>query len=398
MRPTFLGGLTPQSFMAECWQKKPLLVRGAFPDFEDLLTPDELAGLAMEEGVRSRLVTETGGKKPWRLETGPFTDERLRKLPRSRWSLLVQGVNEHLESAALLLDEFRFIPGWRLDDLMVSFAPDEGGVGPHVDSYDVFLLQGLGRRRWQIAESFDPRLTPGLDLKILQRFEAEQEWILEPGDMLYLPPGVAHNGVALEPCMTYSIGFRAPFSRTLVGSLLNLPDAVLPPESALYSDPDLAPVTQPGAVGNDAVARLRSMLQPLLADDELLGRWLGSAVTSQDVPYAWVPESGNEAMRRMTPKRRAVIEAQLLSSRELWRSDQFRFASRVGHGRFYVYVDAEEYGLPPAARRVAEMLLRQRRHDSKLLLAALPKDPEDRAEALAFLATLKAEGALYLKR
>ena len=398
MRSTLLGGLSAQAFMTKYWQKKPLLVRGAFPKFQDPLTPDELAGLAMEEGVRARLVSQIAGKKPWRVETGPFAGERLQRLASRDWSLLVQGVNEHVEAAALLLDEFSFLPGWRLDDLMVSFAPEGGGVGPHVDSYDVFIIQGLGRRQWQVAERFDPSLLAGVDLKIIANFQPEQEWILEPGDMLYLPPGVAHCGVALEPCMNYSVGFRAPFARTLLGSLLNLPDAVLPPDAALYQDPDLRPVAFPGAVDADAVGRLRAMLMPLIDNDEILARWMAAAVTSQDVPYAWVPESGDEATRRVSAKQCARIEAVLHSHQELWRSDAFRYASHKGDDKLFVYVDAEEYALPLSARRAVELLLGSRRHACQKILAALPKAPAARHAVLNFLAVLKSEGAIYTKQ
>lgn len=397
MRSTLLGGLTAEAFTAKYWQKKPLLIRQAFPGFRDVISPDELAGLAMEDGVRARLVTKVRGRKPWLLETGPFRSERLQRLPRQDWSLLVQGVNEYVEAAATLIDEFNFVPAWRLDDLMVSFAPEGGGVGPHVDSYDVFIIQGLGRRRWQIAERFDPALLPGIDLKILKHFVPEQDWILEPGDMIYIPPGVAHCGVALEPCLNYSVGFRAPSAKTLIGSLLNFPDAVLPAADVLYRDPDLHPVAHPGAIGVDAIARLRAMIMPLLTNDELLARWFGAAVTSQEVPYAWVPESGHEATDRIRTRQRAAMETSLREWRELWRSDQFRFASYLGAEKLFVYVNAEEYALPRSARPWVELWLSKRNHPCKQLRAALPKSLAVRHAVLDFLAVMKAEGAIYTK-
>jgi len=202
-----LGDIEPSEFLRDYWHKKPLLIRNAIPGFKGLLNPDELIELASLEDAQSRLVTFD--KNRWSLENGPFEKRRFRKLPEY-WTILVQGVNHFLPEGAKLLGQFDFIPHARLDDLMVSFAPDGGGVGPHFDSYDVFLLQGMGCRRWQISAQQDSELIPDAPLRILARFEPEQEWILEPGDMLYLPPKYAHNGVAIGNSMTYSIGFRAP--------------------------------------------------------------------------------------------------------------------------------------------------------------------------------------------
>jgi 50S ribosomal protein L16 3-hydroxylase len=202
-----LGGLTQKAFLSQFWQRKPLLVRQAIGNFKGAVQAPELLALATREGVESRLVERRRGA--WRVREGPFSRSELARLPRSDWTLLVQGLNLELAAADALLRLFRFLPHARLDDVMVSYAVTGGGVGPHFDSYDVFLLQGPGRRRWGVAQRHDAELVPG-PLKILRRFEAEHEWLLEPGDMLYLPPGWAHDGVALEPCFTYSIGFRAP--------------------------------------------------------------------------------------------------------------------------------------------------------------------------------------------
>src|SRR4051812_20292918 len=207
MGPMLLGKVTPAQFLKQYWQKKPLLVRGAFPGFRDPVTPDQLAGLALEDDVDSRLVMERGGKKPWEVTLGPQRAAKLRGLPRSHWTLLVQGVDRYVPGVAALLEPFRFIPDWRVEDIMISFAPQAGTVGPHIDSYDVFLIQGQGRRRWQLDPAAGGALRPGLDLRILKQFTAKQDWVLEPGDMLYLPPDLAHHGTALEDCLTYSVGF-----------------------------------------------------------------------------------------------------------------------------------------------------------------------------------------------
>jgi len=215
-------------------------VRGAFPAFVPPLTPEELAGLACEEGVESRLVLERGGRHPWQVLDGPQDPRRLRRLPRTHWTLLVQGVDRLVPEVAALVEPFRFVPDWRIDDVMVSFASRFGSVGPHVDRYDVFLLQGLGRRRWDVDARAKPEFRPGLDLQILKRFRPQASWVLEPGDMLYLPPGVGHHGVSLEPGMTLSIGFRAPSGRELLAAALRQPV----PES-LYRDAGRRPARSP---------------------------------------------------------------------------------------------------------------------------------------------------------
>jgi 50S ribosomal protein L16 3-hydroxylase len=203
-----LGGLSGKEFLSQFWQKKPLLVRNAITDFKGVVQAPELFALATQEDIESRLVWRRRGA--WLMQQGPFSRTRLARLPRSGWTLLVQGLNLELPGADALLRRFRFLPYARLDDVMVSYAVAGGGVGPHFDSYDVFLLQGPGRRRWGVSHQRKLDLDSKAPLRILRNFEAEREWLLEPGDMLYLPPGWAHEGVALEPCFTYSIGFRAP--------------------------------------------------------------------------------------------------------------------------------------------------------------------------------------------
>ncbi|PXW90847.1 50S ribosomal protein L16 3-hydroxylase [Nitrosomonas sp. Nm84] len=231
-----LGGITLKDFLRDYWQKRPLLIRNALPGFDGLLTPDELMRLACDEDAQSRLVVQKKGK--WHLKHGPFSDNDLARLPKKQWTLLVQDVNHFLPSARDLLSRFRFIPHARLDDLMVSFAPKGGGVGPHFDSYDVFLLQGMGSRRWQISAQQDDQFIADAPLRVLRNFQPEQEWVLEAGDMLYLPPHYAHNGIAEDDCMTYSIGFRAPSHHELITQFLNyLQDNVA--MEGRYSDPDL---------------------------------------------------------------------------------------------------------------------------------------------------------------
>jgi 50S ribosomal protein L16 3-hydroxylase len=213
-----LGGLTPATFMKRHWQKKPLLVRGAIDAFQPLLARGELFELAQRDEVESRLVARSGSR--WQFRRGPFRRRALPPLARPNWTLLVQGVDLHDARAHELLSQFRFVPQARLDDLMISYASDGGGVGPHFDSYDVFLLQAQGRRRWRIGRQDDLSLVPGLPLKILANFVPQEEYVLEPGDLLYLPPRYAHDGIAQGECQTYSIGFRAPARGELARGLL----------------------------------------------------------------------------------------------------------------------------------------------------------------------------------
>ena len=195
-------------------------MRGALPGFRDPVTPARLLALAARPDVESRLVREKGGARRWELTPGPLPAGLTRTLGPSHWTVLVQNVDAHVGAVADLIERFDFLPRWRVDDVMISLAAPQGSVGPHVDSYDVFLLQGRGRRRWRVAERFAEDYRPGLDLRVLRGFRAEREWVLGPGDMLYLPPGVAHHGVALEECLTYSIGFRAPSEYDLVAGFL----------------------------------------------------------------------------------------------------------------------------------------------------------------------------------
>jgi 50S ribosomal protein L16 3-hydroxylase len=263
-----LGDLSPEQFLAEYWQKKPCLIHGAISDFKPLLDGDDLAGLACEEMAESRLVKGTVEAADWTVTHGPFSDADFSSLPEENWTLLVQDVEKHYAPLQALMQQFSFLPNWRLDDLMVSYAVTGGSVGPHTDQYDVFLLQAEGTRRWQVSLSFEPELLEDCPLNVLRNFTSEQEWILEPGDMLYLPPNVAHIGTALEPGMTWSIGSRAPSSADLLqglGEWLAFSDD----EGGRYSDPDLQPAARAGEIDPQALQGLRQlMLAPI---DENVG-------------------------------------------------------------------------------------------------------------------------------
>lgn len=274
-----LGGLTPRQFLSEYWQKKPLLMRGAVPHAADIVTPETLRKLAQRDDLVSRLILQDGGDYPWELRDGPFTPRQLRAL-RGQWALLVQEVDRVLPAARALLAPLAFMPRWRLDDVMASLAPDGAGVGAHIDHYDVFLVQGHGRRRWRIGNApvVDDTVHEGLDVSVLQHFEWTDEYELEPGDVLYLPPRIAHEGVALGECITLSIGFRAPSVGDLLGgwmeeTLLSLP------EGGFYEDPDLAPTDRPGELSAEAVAKARALVLARLSDEDAFAEWLGRHLT-----------------------------------------------------------------------------------------------------------------------
>ena len=277
----FNTGLSQQQFLEQYWQKKPLLIRNAFVDFKSPITPEELAGLACEPEIESRLIEECGQDgTAWQVSCGPLSADIFARLPETHWTMLVQDVDKHLPELQYLLDPFRFIPDWRRDDLMVSYAPKSGTVGPHTDGYDVFLLQAMGTRRWQIGNQpiEHPTLIEGLELQILAEFTPDQTWDLQPGDLLYLPPHFAHHGVALNECMTFSVGFRAPTRVDMLDALIN---SMLEQDlgKARYHDSDLL-----SSYGNEidsyALARIKQMLHQAVDEAEpVLANALGKIIT-----------------------------------------------------------------------------------------------------------------------
>jgi 50S ribosomal protein L16 3-hydroxylase len=276
MGKALLGGLSARAFLRDYWHKKPLLVRGAVPGFTGLLDPAGLIEAACRDDVLSRLVTRRGSR--WQLRHGPFLRRELNALPARHWSLLVQEVDHFLPGAATLMRAFSFVPLARLDDVMLSLAPPGGGIGAHFDSYDVFLLQGRGRRRWRVSAQTDLELVPEAPLKLLKRFVPEQEWLLEPGDLLYLPPAYAHEGVAVEECVTCSIGFRAPTAQDLGQAFLDyLRDTI--DLRGVYRDPDLALQRAPAAIAPSMADQVMGMLDGLRWSRPDVERFLGRFLT-----------------------------------------------------------------------------------------------------------------------
>ncbi|NCE87070.1 cupin domain-containing protein [Pseudomonas sp. Q1] len=279
-----LGGITAREFLRDYWQKKPLLIRQAIPDFESPIDADELAGLALEEDVESRLVIEHG-ERPWELRRGPFAEDAFSTLPEREWTLLVQAVDQFVPEVAELLEQFRFLPSWRIDDVMISFAAPGGSVGPHFDNYDVFLLQAQGKRNWKIGQmcSSESALLQHADLRILAEFEESAEWVLEPGDMLYLPPRLAHFGIAEDDCMTYSVGFRAPSAAEVLTHFTDFLSQYLTDEER-YTDADAQPVSDPHQIQGDALDRLKSLLAEHMSDERMLLTWFGQFMTEPRYP------------------------------------------------------------------------------------------------------------------
>lgn len=284
-----LNKLSPSEFLRDYWQKKPLLIKGAIDNFQGLLTPNELAGLACEEDVQSRIVNNA--ENHWQVTDGPFDEDDFTKLPEQNWTLLVQSINHHLPEAAELLKQFNFIPHARLDDLMVSYAPTGGSVGAHIDSYDVFLLQGSGKRRWKISAQTDLSLIEDAPLKLLKHFKAEQEWLLEAGDMLYLPPSFAHHGISeTDDCMTYSIGFRAPAAQELTQAFLShLQDTIQ--TEGYYEDKTLSLQAHPAEISDVMVEKVAQMLEKITWDNNTIHDFLGIYLTEPKPDVIFEPKN-----------------------------------------------------------------------------------------------------------
>ena len=351
MKNSLLGSLTPARFLREYWHKKPLLIRNAIPGFAGLLSPADMQALARRDDVESRLIQGSGTN--WQLDHGPFRAADFKRLPRADWTLLVQSLNHFLPEADALLKRFDFIPHARLDDLMVSHAVPGGSVGPHFDSYDVFLLQGQGHRRWQISTQRDLSLLPDAPLKILRHFTPEAEWTLGPGDMLYLPPHVAHHGVAEDTCLTYSIGFRAPAAEELAHAfLMHLQDTLT--LDGRYADPDLRQPRHPGEIGRAMLDQIEAMITRIKWTrrdiTEFAGRYLSDPKPNVffDPPDAPLSPAG---FRRAAQQQGVALDPR---SRLLFTGRRF-------------YLNGEAFEADPAGLAALKVLA-----DSRTLPAPLP--------------------------
>ena len=344
-RPGLPLGMPAATFLRDYWQKRPLLIRGAFPDFQTPLQPEDLAGLACEETALARLITHDRATDGWSVRSGPFQEEEFPGMPDHDWTLLVQDVDKWDPDVRALIAHFDFLPRWRMDDVMISFAATGGSVGAHVDQYDVFLLQAHGHRRWQIdaSESTKGKRPPldfrdDVELKLLRRFKPTHDWVLEPGDMLYLPPNVPHNGVAEDPCLTFSFGMRAPASAELISDYLDtlIMDA---DESIRYQDPDLTVPEDPNEIDVVAMNRVVQALNAIrMNDPDRLGDWFGRFITTY--------RAAGDVVASGDPVPREDIEAALAEGVTLGRHPWARLAWRRASRGASLYCSGLEFALP----------------------------------------------------
>ena len=341
-------GMPPAQFLRDYWQKKPLLIRNAFPGFVSPIAPEDLAGLACEDGVLARIIQHDRARDAWSVRHGPFAEDEFPGLPDHDWTLLVQDVDKWDADIRGLLDAFAFLPRWRIDDVMVSFAARGGSVGAHVDQYDVFLLQAQGHRRWQIDAAANPptAFRDDVELKLLRDFTPSHEWVLGPGDMLYLPPGLPHHGVAEEACLTFSVGMRAPSAAELLGDFIDTLAADAPEELRLR-DPDLAPAKDPYQIDAAAMARVVDALNLLrMRNPDALGDWFGSFITTY--------RSAVEPAADDAPRPRIEVEWDLAHGATLQRHPWSRMAWRKAAKAARLYAGGRVLVLPERdARRLA---------------------------------------------
>jgi 50S ribosomal protein L16 3-hydroxylase len=378
-----LGGISPEVFLRDYWQKKPLLIRRAFPDLDNPLSADELAGLALEEEVESRIVL-TQGATPWELRRGPFTEDDFRTLPERDWTLLVQAVDQFVPEVADLMKAFSFLPAWRLDDVMISYAAPGGSVGPHFDNYDVFLLQSQGRRRWILGQHCDDEssLLPHSDLRILSHFEEQQQWVLEPGDMLYIPPGVAHHGIAEDECMTCSVGFRAPSHSEILLHFTDFLSQYLGDDQR-YSDSGMLPATQPAVIDDQSIERLQSIVLDLVQDKTALATWFGRHMTEPRYPELIQPQE--------LPN--GTLLEELHNGYGLIRNASTRLAYRLeGENGLVLFASGEHCVLPATLLPLVQLVCNDDYIDSEALLAWQHDD-----EAWTLVEQLLAKGDLLLE-
>lgn len=346
-------GMPPAQFLRDYWQKRPLLIRNAFPDFVSPIQPEDLAGLACEEAALSRIVVHDRASDAWTLRSGPFQEEEFPGMPHHDWTLLVQDVDKWDEDVRALLAQFDFLPRWRIDDIMVSFAATGGSVGAHVDQYDVFLLQAQGERHWQIDAGPNPptAFRDDVELKLLREFTPTHDWVLGPGDMLYLPPGVPHHGVAVDPCLTFSVGMRAPSAAELIGDYLDtlVADA---DEGLRYADRDLAAPADPYEIDAAAMGRVVEALNALrMNDPDKLAGWFGRFITTY--------RSAGEVAAMPSGRSRIEIEWDLGHGAVLHRHPMSRLAWRKAArptkaGGAQLFCSGLEFALPVKdAQRIA---------------------------------------------
>lgn len=353
---TPLGALSAEQFIKDYWQQKPLVIQQGFKNFISPISAEELAGLACEDDVHSRIVIEKGGDMPWQLIDGPMDKAVFASLPEKHWTLLVNDVEKHLPELASIVDAFRFIPEWRADDLMISYAPEGGTVGPHLDQYDVFILQAQGHRRWQINTQSvaDDNQIANINLRIQKDFTAEQEWLLAPGDIIYIPPGVSHYGVATDDCLSFSIGFRAPAHTEMLTDFIDFITHDLPANKT-YKDKKLNLQTHSNEITENTIENIREMFKEYLSSDYLssghpaLAQWFGRFVS--DTKTDLVFENEDSFTNFITLKQSHPV---------LYRNPASRFAFYEKGSETLLFIDGNDM---PVSHYFATTLCAQRSCD-----------------------------------
>ena len=351
--PTYpLGDLKLEDFLSHYWQKKPLFIENALPDIQSPLSADELAGLSCESDIESRLIINTGND--WQLQHGPLDEDTFTHLPTSHWTLLVQAVNHYSPQAAQLLELFNFIPRWRIDDLMVSYACKGGGVGAHYDNYDVFLVQTQGQRQWQVGGHYNDTspVKENLPVKIIKHFQPEYSWLLNPGDILYIPPGVGHNGIAQsDDCMTSSVGFRAPSYNDILREYTDYLGEQLN-ESLRYSDADIKPQTNSGEISQDALLKLEAVISEQTSNKQKLTDWFGRYITTPKY------ESANYSDYNVSDATLSMhaLQNQLAAGVTLSRELNSRFAFIKQTHQHILFVNGERIDTCPNTNAFVEQL------------------------------------------
>lgn len=379
--PNPLGELSPEEFLKNYWQKKPLVIRQAFPDFESPITAEELAGLSCEQDVNSRIVVEHGEDHPWQAIYGPMDDGVFARMPETHWTLLVNDVEKLLPELAWIVDQFRFIPEWYLDDLMISYAPEGGSVGPHMDLYDVFILQAQGHRRWQINTQSvaDDNQVAETNLRIQKDFIVEQEWLMEPGDIIYIPPGVSHHGVASDDCLSFSIGFKASSHADLVNDFIGYITRELSPKLTFQYN-NLKLQQNSAEITDSALDNVREIFnQYLKPDNPELKRWFGRYSSDNRTDLQQPHEDKIENIKQL----KKYIE----NGDRLIRHPASRFAFTQNNSEAILFIDGEDYDV---SLEFATHLCQQRNVNLSELLQICNHGEQD------LLIELYNQGKLYL--
>lgn len=388
--------ILPKSFDAEdflqnYWQKKPLLIRGNGKAFVDPISPEELAGLACEDFIESRLINYYPEDSNWKLRNGPFKEKDFLKLPDKNYTVLVQAVDQWHEDVRAMLKDFSFIPSWRIDDIMISYSTDGGNVGPHFDYYDVFLIQGLGQKKWQLGGHADSssKLLGNKGLRLLAEFNTKQEYLLAPGDILYLPPNLAHWGIAIGNSMTYSVGFRTPSYAEIISELS---DDIIEQlgEDQRYKDNSPRIPQRPGEIPVDAIRQVQDLLLEQLKRPDVIAHWFGSSMTSPKYPdISVIVDKKLDA---------AALEEELKAGAQLYKNPAARFAFIQTPERLQLFADGVEFSCELLLLPLINNLCALADLPENLLDTVLQETGIEQATAvLAILAKLHNQGTLLLE-